>query len=93
VTLNLKLLGGKISFFQGVSVLGYCLFPLLIASFVSIFVHTPIVRLPLDLVMFVWSSYASISILKGSRLQNRLALAVYPLLLFFFALTWLVFIT
>ena len=34
VTLNTKLLGGHISFFQSVCVLGYCLLPLSIALIV-----------------------------------------------------------
>jgi hypothetical protein len=32
VTVNTKLLGGKISFFQCVCVLGYCLFPIVLAA-------------------------------------------------------------
>lgn len=34
VTLNAQLLGGSISFFQSVCILGYCVFPLTISSFV-----------------------------------------------------------
>lgn len=32
VTINTKLLGGKISFFQCVCVLGYCVFPIVLAA-------------------------------------------------------------
>lgn len=32
VTVNTKLLGGKISFFQCVCVLGYCIFPIVLAA-------------------------------------------------------------
>lgn len=32
VTINTKLLGGKISFFQCVCVLGYCIFPIVLAA-------------------------------------------------------------
>merc|ERR1719498_184900 len=35
VTLNAQLLRGKISFFQSVCVLGYCVFPLVIAALLS----------------------------------------------------------
>ena len=38
VTLNAQLLGGKISFFQSVCVLGYCIFPLNVASVLCFFV-------------------------------------------------------
>ena len=34
VTINTKLLGGHISFFQCVCVLGYCIFPIVLAAFV-----------------------------------------------------------
>ena len=33
VTLNAQLLGGTLSFFQSVCILGYCIFPLTIAAF------------------------------------------------------------
>merc|ERR1711892_1165457 len=36
VTVNALLLGGNISFFQSVCVLGYCIFPLNIASFICL---------------------------------------------------------
>jgi|JI9StandDraft_2_1071091.scaffolds.fasta_scaffold1449052_1 hypothetical protein len=32
VTFNTRTLGGKISFFQSVAILGYCIFPLFIAG-------------------------------------------------------------
>ena len=32
VTINTKLLGGKVSFFQCVCVLGYCIFPIVLAA-------------------------------------------------------------
>ncbi len=34
VTFNIRVLGGQISFFQSVAVLGYCLFPLFAASLI-----------------------------------------------------------
>ncbi len=33
VTFNTRILGGKISYFQSVSILGYCIFPLFIIIF------------------------------------------------------------
>jgi hypothetical protein len=44
------------SFFQSVCVLGYCLFPLTIAAFINVFVHTPFVRLPVIVITYAWSS-------------------------------------
>ncbi|KAK4702080.1 protein YIPF6, partial [Phenoliferia sp. Uapishka_3] len=48
ITLNAKLLGGKVSFFQSLCVLGYCLFPLDIAALVSVFVRLLWVRIPAE---------------------------------------------
>lgn len=64
VTLNAQLLGGTISFFQSVCILGYCVFPLTLsalACFVLSFVFTSlIVKLVLVGVGFVWSTRASV---------------------------------
>lgn len=60
VTFNIKVLGGKISYFQSVSILGYCICPIFIALIVvSILkflqIRNPIVRLILILVGTVWA--------------------------------------
>jgi hypothetical protein len=39
VTMNAKLLGGSVSFFQSICVLGYCLFPLVLAAIACIIIH------------------------------------------------------
>ncbi|CAG8696934.1 2973_t:CDS:2, partial [Scutellospora calospora] len=89
VTINAKLLGGTVSFFQSVCVLGYYIFPLVIVAFIAIFVKKVIIRLPLVVFAFLWSSWASINFLSSSHLSNRRALAVYPLFLFYFAIGWM----
>ncbi|ORX45664.1 Yip1-domain-containing protein [Hesseltinella vesiculosa] len=95
VTLNAKLLGGAISFFQSVCVIGYCLFPLVAASFISIFVHLIWIRLPIAIVTFGWSTYASIGFFSESQvnLANRRALTVYPLCLFYTVISWLILVS
>ncbi|KAF9973720.1 hypothetical protein BGZ73_003020 [Actinomortierella ambigua] len=93
VTINAKLLGGRVSFFQSVCVLGYCLFPLVIASVVTVFVPSMIVRGPCCLAAFGWASWASIGFLSHSNLANRRALAVYPLILFYFIIGWVILIS
>ncbi|KAI9321459.1 Yip1 domain-containing protein [Dichotomocladium elegans] len=92
VTLNAKLLGGAVSFFQSVCIIGYCLFPLVVGAVVAAFVNLIWVRLPLSIVGFLWSTYASVGFLSESEvhLRNRRALAVYPLCLFYFVIAWLV---
>jgi protein YIPF6 len=39
LTANVVLLGGSVSFFQSLSLLGYCLFPLDVAAIVAFFVR------------------------------------------------------
>ncbi|CCG83160.1 Protein YIP4 [Taphrina deformans PYCC 5710] len=92
-TLNLRLLGSQLAFLQSVCCLGYSLFPLVIAATVSVFVHTALVRVPLTIVMYAWSTYASFGVLQGADLGSKKLLAVYPLTLFYFVLAWTVFIS
>ncbi|SCV74782.1 BQ2448_7811 [Microbotryum intermedium] len=113
VTLNAKLLGGKVwvhtsdhtdiqtltrvtylpcsSFFQSLCVLGYCVFPIDIAAIVSVFVKALWIRLPICLAAFGWSIWAAVNFLGGTRLEkDRAVLAIYPLVLLFFLLAWMV---
>ncbi|PPJ51985.1 hypothetical protein CBER1_09305 [Cercospora berteroae] len=94
VTLQIKLLGGNISFFQSVCIIGYTLFPMVIASILSAF-HVPtIVRIPVYSVLGLWSLAAGVSILGGSGvIKNRVALAVYPLFVFYIGVDCLCFIS
>ncbi|KAJ1979065.1 hypothetical protein H4R34_002978 [Dimargaris verticillata] len=93
VTLNSKLLGGRISFFQSVCVLGYCIFPLNVAGLVSLFVKVLFVRLIAVIVGILWATYASVGFLSGAHLPNRRVLAVYPIYMFFFVIGWIILIS
>uniref|UniRef100_A0A182NFF0 Protein YIPF n=1 Tax=Anopheles dirus TaxID=7168 RepID=A0A182NFF0_9DIPT len=97
VTLNSKLLGGNISIFQSVCVLGYCLTPcalaligcrLVLLATQSAFMF--FLRLLIAGTGFGWATYASIIFLGDSQPPNRKALAVYPIFLFYFIISWLV---
>jgi len=97
VTFNSKLLGGHISFFQSVCVLGYCLTPLALSLIVcrAILVVTQtnftfFLRLLTSTAGFLWATYASIIFMGDSQPPNRKALAVYPIFLFYFIISWLV---
>jgi len=93
VTLNAKLLGGRVSFFQSLCVLGYCIFPLVIAAVVSTFVRILWIRAPVAIGAWAWAVWASINFLDGTKIeQQRIFLAVYPLLLFYFILAWMILI-
>lgn len=120
VTLNIKLLGGTISFFQSVCVLGYCVLPLFVSLIICKVLQitlgelsAPIVKGVTILVAFIWSTFgktfniislikvvifgtycistASTAFLAESQPPRRKALAVYPIFLFYFVISWLVF--
>lgn len=94
VTLQIKLLGGNISFAQSVCIIGYTLFPLVIASLLSAFNLYWIARIPVYLVLVAWAMAAGVSILGGSGVvNNRVGLAVYPLFVFYLGLGCLCFIS
>ena len=92
VTVNALLLGGNISFFQSVCVLGYCIFPLNIASVICLIGGPLIWRLAVVAVCFFWSTSASLGFMGELVPTNRRALAVYPLFLFYTSIGWLILI-
>ncbi|KAL3428390.1 yip1 domain-containing protein [Phlyctema vagabunda] len=94
VTMQIKLLGGNISFAQSVCIIGYTLFPLVIASLLSAVGLPTIPRIPVYLVLVLWSLAAGVSILGGSGVvKNRVGIAVYPLFVFYLGLGCLCFIS
>ncbi|GFG29203.1 hypothetical protein Cfor_09725 [Coptotermes formosanus] len=97
VTLNSKLLGGNISFFQSVCVLGYCLLPTTVALIVCRIILLMkqstllfVIRFVVTMVGFGWATFASMVFLGDSQPAGRKALAVYPMFLFYFIISWLV---
>ncbi|KAI9736286.1 MAG: hypothetical protein M1834_001172 [Cirrosporium novae-zelandiae] len=94
VTFQIKLLGGNISFFQSVCIIGYTIFPLVIASLLSALGVYSIIRIPVYIVLVAWSLAAGVSIMGGSGVvRNRVGIAVYPLFLFYVTLGCLCFIS
>merc|ERR1711957_815751 len=85
VTLNAVLLRGKISFFQSVCVLGYCVFPLVIAAFVSLLLQIIWLKVLFVCIGFTWSTGASVGFMSESVAEDRKALGVYPVWLFYVA--------
>ncbi|KAM9441297.1 protein YIPF6 [Clarias gariepinus] len=97
ITVNSKLLGGTISFFQSLCVLGYCILPLTAAMLVCRLVLLSsngllsfIVRLVVVTASFGWSTFASTAFLADSQPPNRKALVVYPVFLFYFVIGWMI---
>jgi len=90
VTVNAALLGGKISFFQSVCVLGYCIFPLNVASLICTVLTQHTLKGIIVLIGFIWSVKASVGFMAQLVPQARKSLAVYPVLLFYVTLSWMV---
>ncbi|KAF4125297.1 hypothetical protein GMORB2_4137 [Geosmithia morbida] len=94
VTLQIKLLGGNISFAQSVCIIGYTLFPLVIAALLSALGLHWIARIPVYLLLVCWALAAGASILGGSGVvKNRVGIAIYPLFVFYLGLGCLCFIS
>ena len=79
---------------QSISILGYTIFPLVIAALLSAVGLFMIARIPIYIVLVIWSMAAGVSILGGSGvIKNRVALAIYPMFLFYVAVGCLCFIS
>lgn len=101
VTINIKLLSGKISFFQSICVLGYCLLPLVIVAILNdliLFItgNASVISFGFRFLLIVlscfWSVFASTAFLAADtiNLTDRKALATYPVFLFYFVISWLI---
>jgi hypothetical protein len=98
VTINAQLLKGQISFFQSVCVLGYCVFPLVIAAFFCALLPTgnrltQLVKVILVVLGFTWATGASVGFMTDCLPEDRQALGVYPVWLFYVAIAWIVLLT
>jgi len=95
VTVNALFLGGKVSFFQSVCLLGYCVFPMcLSAILVVVLSFLPgVLRILLVLAGFGWSTWASVGFISALVPSDRKALAEYPVFLFYLFLAWFILVT
>ncbi|KAJ7678901.1 hypothetical protein DFH06DRAFT_1165183 [Mycena polygramma] len=93
LTVTVQAKACSLTFFQGLCVLGYCIAPLNIAALVACFVRRIYIRAPVALLAWAWCIWASVNFLDGTKIeQQRILLAVYPLLLFYFILAWMILI-
>lgn len=96
VTVNAQLLGGTISFFQSLCVLGYSVFPLMLAALVLGALKLVVRRtwLWLDLIVTgvgcVWALRVSSVFISLYVKPERRALALYPVVFFYTFLAWLI---
>jgi protein YIPF6 len=95
VTINAQLLGGTISFFQSLCVIGYSIFPMVIVAYVigclKLIIHT---WLWLDVIVifigFLWSSRVSAIFVSLYVKPERRFLALYPLFFFYTFMGWMI---
>lgn len=94
VSLNAQLLGGTISFFQSVCILGYCVFPLTISAavclIIGLFLKQVFVKLIFVTIGFIWSTRASVVFMTRVIKEERRLLAVYPVFFFYTFIAWLI---
>ncbi|GER32596.1 tubulin beta chain [Striga asiatica] len=83
LTLNVLLLGGQIIFFQSLSLLGYCLFPLDIGALICMLNGNVIVKVVVVALTLAWSSWAAYPFMSTAVNPRRKALALYPVLLMY----------
>lgn len=91
LTLNVLLLGGHIIFFQSLSLLGYCLFPLDIGALTCMFKSHAIINGIVVLITLAWSSWAAYPFVSAAVSSNRKALAVYPVFLLYVSIGFFIF--
>lgn len=90
ITTNIKFLGGTIPYLQALSITGYSLFPLLLSAVFSHIIKWKLVRIPVTAVLVVWAIWSARRGLGfGGVRASRIALAAYPLGLFYVFLGWL----
>merc|ERR1712072_172593 len=92
VTVNALLLGGNLSFFHSVCVLGYCLFPIDVAALLCSPWGNNLFKMIVVPFCFVWSTGASVGFLTDLVPPKRAVLALYPVGLFYLSISWIVFV-
>ncbi|KAK4753877.1 hypothetical protein SAY87_001981 [Trapa incisa] len=90
LTLNVLLLGGKIIFFQSLSLLGYCLFPLDVGALICLLKDNVILKAIVVCVTLAWSSWAAYPFMSSAVNPRRKALALYPVFLMYVSVGFLI---
>ncbi|XP_057419634.1 protein YIP4b-like [Lotus japonicus] len=90
LTLNVLLLGGHIIFFQSLSLLGYCLFPLDVGALICMLKDNVILKVVVVCVTLAWSSWAAYPFMSSAVNPRRKALALYPVFLMYVSVGFLI---
>lgn len=89
VTFNAKFLGARLSFFQIVCVMGYCIAPMCVSALFALMYSHWLFKLVLAALSWAWSTYAALRFFRGCTKPEREGLVVYPVALFFFFMAWM----
>jgi len=95
VTINAKLLGANISFFQSVCILGYSVFPFCLSAFIIFLLQNTLLgHVWLDIIWviigYIWATRASVLFIGQFVPKERRFLAVFPVFFYYTLLGWLV---
>ncbi|OVA12440.1 Yip1 domain [Macleaya cordata] len=90
LTLNVLLLGGHIIFFQSLSLLGYCLFPLDLGALICMLKDNVILKVIVVCITLAWSSWAAYPFMSSAVNPRRKALALYPVFLMYVSVGFLI---
>ena len=82
--------GGHIIFFQSLSLLGYCLFPLDVGALICLLKDNVIVKIVVVAVTLAWSSWAAYPFMSAAVNPRRKALALYPVFLMYISVGFLI---
>ena len=86
LTLNVKFLGGQIIFLQAMSLIGYCIFPLDVSALLCRASTNSVYRFAVVALGVAWSAGASVPFVSAAVVDERKALAVYPMVLLYVTL-------
>ncbi|XP_062182106.1 protein YIP4b-like [Phragmites australis] len=90
LTLNVLLLGGHIIFFQSLSLLGYCLFPLDVGALVCMLTDNATLKIVMVTITLSWSSWAAYPFMSAAVNPRRKSLALYPVFLIYISVCFLI---
>lgn len=90
VTLNAKLLGSSIAFFQTVCVMGYCLAPICIGAFWCLLSPLFWLNFPVAVIVWCWACWAVVRFYRGTVSEEKEMLVLFPVALFYALLSWIV---
>ncbi|XP_042050283.1 protein YIP4b-like isoform X2 [Salvia splendens] len=82
--------GGHIIFFQSLSLLGYCLFPLDVGALICMLKDNVIIKVVVVVITLAWSSWAAYPFMSSAVGPSRKALALYPVLLMYVSVGFLI---